>query len=86
MESWGRFLSLWKPRAEPEREPDRPRGGLFVVHDGTRIRKILHTNRGRIDPAEAFPVDLAELATRHRASFAVSIEMGALAMDAYAFH
>ena len=78
MESWGRFLSLWKPRAEPEREADRPRGGLFVVHDGTRIRKILHTKRGRLDPAEPFPVDLADLATRHRASFAVSIEMGAL--------
>lgn len=78
MQSWSRFLSLWKPRAEPEREAERPRGGLFVVHDGTRIRKILHSKRGRLDPAEAFPVDLAELATRHRASFAVSIEMGAL--------
>lgn len=78
MESWGRFLSLWKPRAEPEREADRPRGGLFVVHDGTRIRKILHTKRGRIEPDEPFPVDLADLTTRHRASFGVSIEMGAL--------
>jgi len=77
-ESWGRFLSLWKPRAEPSREADRPRGGLFVVHDGQRIRKILHTKRGRIAPEETFPFDLGELTQRHHASFGVSIEMGAL--------
>lgn len=77
-ESWSRFLSLWKPRAEPEREANRPRGGLFVVHDGKRIRKMLHTKRGRIAPDDSFPPDLTELAGLHRASFAVSVEMGAL--------
>lgn len=77
-ESWGRFLSLWKPRAEPAREANRPRGGLFVVHDGKRVRKILHTKRGRIAPDEDYPFELADLAERHRASFGVALEMGVL--------
>lgn len=79
-ESWSRFLSLWKPRAEPEREANRPRGGLFVVHDGARVRKILHSTRGRVSLRDelAYPLNLAELAEQHRVSFAVSIEMGTL--------
>lgn len=77
-ESWTRFLSLWRPRAEPEREASRPRGGVIVIHDGQRVRKALHTHTGRISPEMAFPPNLAELAGVHRASFAVSLEMGAL--------
>jgi hypothetical protein len=61
-DDWFRFLHLWKPRASPDREPTRPRGGLFVVHDGVRVRKLLHTRRGRLEPTGKWPRPLAELA------------------------
>jgi hypothetical protein len=49
-EDWIRFLSLWKPRAAPDREPTRPRGGVIVVHEDGEILKLLHTQHGRLDP------------------------------------
>ena len=54
-EDWTRFLALWKPRAAPEREPTRPRGGVIVVHEEGQVLKLLHTTRGRLDPASAAP-------------------------------
>jgi hypothetical protein len=83
-EDWWRFVTLWKPRASPEREPTRPRGALLVIHDGTRIRKMLHTGKGRIDPRHvpeatgAWPVPLGELAETHHASWALAAHVGAL--------
>lgn len=52
-EDWLRFVQLWKPRATPEREPTRPRGGVVVVHEEGRILKLVHTARGRLDPSTA---------------------------------
>jgi len=77
-EDWQRFLHLWKPRAPPEREAVRPRGGLIVVHDGERVRKMLHTSNGRLETAGAWNVALPELAGKHHADWALSIHMGAL--------
>lgn len=77
-ESWTRFLHLWKPRATPDREPTRPRGGVFVVHEGGAVRKLLHTRTGRLDPRVAWPVPLSELAEAHHASWALSAHAGAL--------
>jgi hypothetical protein len=54
-DDWIRFLHLWQPRAAPERESTRPRGGVVVVHDDGRVLKLLHTRRGRLDPALASP-------------------------------
>lgn len=54
-EDWIRFVQLWKPRATPEREPTRPRGGVVVVHEDGEVLKLLHTHRGRLDPALAAP-------------------------------
>jgi hypothetical protein len=50
-ETWIRFLSLWKPRAEGDKEAQRPRGGVLVVHDGPQVLKVLHTKKGRLDPS-----------------------------------
>ena len=56
---WSRLLSLFRATAvdghDDVRAPrldddDAPRGGLVVMHDAGRIRKALHTVRGRIDP------------------------------------
>jgi len=77
-EDWQRFLHLWKPRASTDREPDRPHGGLFVIHDGSRLCKVLHTERGRLEHPRSWPLPLAELAQHHHASWVVSAHTGAL--------
>jgi hypothetical protein len=79
VEHWQRFLDLWKPRASPEREANRPRGGVIVIHEGTHVRKILHTGRGRLDPPAEWPVPLEALAAEHHASWALSAHVDALA-------
>jgi hypothetical protein len=77
-ETWTRFLHLWKPRATPDREPTRPRGGVIVIHEGDKVRKLLHTNIGRLDPRGPWPVPLAELADAHHASWVIAAHTGAL--------
>jgi hypothetical protein len=78
VEDWRRFLHLWRPRAHAAVEPTRPRGGLILVHDGARVRKLLHTHRGRVLTPGPWPVSLAELAGTHGASWAVAAHTGAL--------
>lgn len=78
VEDWGRFLHLWKPRADASVEPTRARGGLIVIHDGSRVRKLLHTHHGRIDAPGPWPASLALLAETHHASWAVGAHVGAL--------
>jgi hypothetical protein len=77
-ETWTRFLHLWKPRATPDREASRPRGGIVVIHDGERVRKLLHTHKGRIDPNVRWPAPLAELAEEHGGSWVLTAEVGSL--------
>ncbi|MBX3204634.1 MAG: hypothetical protein KF764_06165 [Labilithrix sp.] len=77
-ETWTRFLHLWKPRATPDREATRPRGGVIAIHDGGRLQKLLHTRTGRLDPRGPWPVPLADLAETHHASWALAAESGAL--------
>ncbi len=52
-EDWMRFLRLWQPRSTPDREPKRPQGGVFVVHEDGELLKLVHSRRGRLDPASA---------------------------------
>ncbi len=54
-EDWVRFLRLWQPRATPDRESTRPRGGVIVVHEDGEVLKVLHTQKGRLDPASGAP-------------------------------
>ncbi len=50
-EDWTRFVRLWQPRkGAAERGTAEPRGGIIAVHDESRMLKLLHTRRGRIDP------------------------------------
>lgn len=77
-ETWTRFLHLWKPRATPDREATRPRGGVIAIHEDGRLRKLLHTHHGRLDPRGDWPIPLAELAERHHASWALAAKTGAL--------
>jgi hypothetical protein len=77
-ETWTRFLHLWKPRATPDREPTRPRGGVIAIHEDGKLRKLMHTRTGRLDPRSPWPVPLPELAEVHHASWALVARAGAL--------
>jgi hypothetical protein len=47
---WVRVLSLFRPRraSGAERDPSRPRGGVVAVHAGGKIKKLVHTDAGRL--------------------------------------
>jgi hypothetical protein len=78
-ETWSRFLHLWKPRAPADRELTRPRGGVFALHEGGRLRKLLHTRTGRIDPrGTKWPAPLGGVCEQHQAAWALSGHVGAL--------
>lgn len=88
---WKRVLGLFRPLrpAGAERDPARPRGGVVAVHDGTRLRKLLHTDVGRLrleDAQRDWPLSAEELARRHHASWCAKIALGALetVMDEFA--
>ncbi|WP_437335229.1 hypothetical protein [Sorangium sp. So ce394] len=80
---WVRVLSLFRPRRTgiDEREVDRPRGGVVAVRAGGRLRKLVHTDAGRLridDAQRAGRLSAEELAAGHHASWAAVIEAGAL--------
>lgn len=80
---WTRLLSLFQPRRAggEARDPDRPRGGVVAVHEGATLRKMFHTEVGRLrldDAQRDFPMSVEELARRNHASWGATIEVGAL--------
>ncbi len=75
---WARLLSLFRV-VEPPPVEDAPIGGLVLVHDGSRLRKALHTRDGRIDPQTIrWPADLAEVAGEQRVRWLWTFHSGAL--------
>jgi hypothetical protein len=75
-EDWSRLLSLWKSSGDPG-APSR--GGLIVIHSRGRVRKILHTARGRIEKeGVAWPAPLGPLAAEHGARWALASPTGGL--------
>lgn len=79
VESWLRLVSLLETEPHAAPRDDDPRGALFVIHDGQRVLKVLHSRVGRLDPlAEQWPTPLPVLAERHRASSVVAFHVGAL--------
>ncbi|MFO0665127.1 MAG: hypothetical protein U0174_14330 [Polyangiaceae bacterium] len=66
-QSWSRFVDLWKPRAEPEREATRVRGGVIAIESAgaegrpARLLKLLHTKHGRLEIDRPWPAALSEL-------------------------
>src|SRR5262245_64065939 len=80
---WSRVLSLFSPRRASgrQRDEDRPRGGVVAVHGNGKLRKLLHSDVGRLrleDAARDWPLDAEALARRHHASWAATLEIGAL--------
>lgn len=54
-DDWTRFLRLWQPLATAHRDPPREQGGIIVVHHEGQVLKLLHTMKGRLDPASVNP-------------------------------
>jgi hypothetical protein len=88
---WVRVLSLFRPRpkAHEARDPDRPRGGVIAVHEGGKLKKLLHTKVGRLrldDAQRDWPMSAHALAVRHHASWAAILSAGVLedVMDRFA--
>jgi hypothetical protein len=79
---WQRLADVF--RAPPRSSDDEPsheqaaRGGIVAVTTGNRLRKLVHTKRGRLDPGIEWPMKLHELAGRYDASWAVELAAGAL--------
>lgn len=76
---WTRLLSLLVPPADERGAQGRPSGGVFVVHDGRRVLKLLHTRAGRLEPVgEVGKAPLSDLASKHEAGWAIAFHTGAL--------
>ncbi len=80
---WVRVLDLFRPlRVENKpRDPGRPRGLVIAVHKDGKVLKLLHSKVGRLrldDAARDWPLSAQDLAARHHASWALSLELGAL--------
>jgi hypothetical protein len=80
---WSRFLSLFRPRVTTgsERDPERPQGGIVAIVGAGKLRKLVHTQAGRLrleDCASSWPFSVEELARRHHASWGMTLEVGAL--------
>ena len=59
--------------------PTGPRGGVVALTTSGKLRKLVSTRRGRLEhAAEAWPIELSELARRHEASWAVELTTGSL--------
>lgn len=68
---WLRLLSLFEV-------PSEGPGGLFVVHDGRTVKKLLHTRAGRLPPGQPWGGPLDALASEQQAGWVVGFHVGAL--------
>jgi hypothetical protein len=74
---WSRLSDLF--RAARAVDPNVERGGVVAVTTGPRLRKLVSTERGRLDPAaEPWPQDLEAIRVRHHARWAAELAFGAL--------
>jgi len=85
-EDWSRLARVFKPEGGT---PSESLGGIFVVHSGGVVRKMLHTRRGRLEregewatwpdePEAERTKRFGALADAHQASWIVVAEVGAL--------
>ncbi len=78
---WLRILSLFRPRltSRESRDPNRPLGGIFAIHDRGRLVKVLHTHTGRLSTRNIeWPQDPEQLARSHGVAFAIVLERSVL--------
>jgi len=86
---WQRLAEVFRaPAAAVATRDEVPSlGGVVAVTTGNRLRKLVHTKRGRLEPgATEWPVKLPVLAAACQASWAIEVSTGALEelMDRFA--
>jgi hypothetical protein len=75
---WVRLLSLFRPENAPEPAAGAP-GGILAIDENGRLRKLLHTRAGRLEPRDhPWPLAPPALAQRHGASWALVLRARAL--------
>jgi hypothetical protein len=78
-EDWIRIGRILRGKVDREPSVAAERGGVLLVTDGTRVIKLLHTVRGRMDPASVAPnASLREIAHATDAAWAMRLFPGAL--------
>lgn len=78
---WQRLADVFRApnRGPVEDASGEQRAGVVAVTTGNRLRKLVHTKRGRLDLRSVeWPMKLPELAGRYHASWAVELAAGAL--------
>lgn len=79
-DDWVRLGAVLRRPLPKDAEPPARRGGVVAVTSGARLRKLLHTARGRLRVEDhPWPMPLPELALRHEAAW--SLELTARALD-----
>jgi hypothetical protein len=77
---WQRLADVFRAPAGATRTSEgASRGGVVAVTTGNRLRKLVHTKRGRLDMTDVeWPQKLPALAGRYESSWAVELSAGAL--------
>jgi len=77
---WQRLADVFRSPGGASRAAEGiGRGGVVAVTTGNRLRKLVHTKRGRLDIKSAeWPQKLPALAGRYESSWAVELSAGAL--------
>jgi hypothetical protein len=77
---WQRLADVFRvPSTGGRATEGASRGGVVAVTTGNRLRKLVHTKRGRLDlKAAEWPQKLPALAGRYDSSWAVELSAGAL--------
>ena len=82
---WQRLADVFRPaggqaaRDGAGADQRGARGGVVAITTGNRLRKLLHSQRGRLDVQHAeWPMKLPALAGRYESSWAAELSAGAL--------
>lgn len=76
---WQRLADVFRAPGGTRAAEGARRGGVVAVTTGNRLRKLVHTQRGRLDLKSAeWPQKLPALAGRYNSSWAVELSAGAL--------
>jgi hypothetical protein len=77
---WQRLADVFRvPSAGSRAVEGQSHGGVVAVTSGNRLRKLVHTKRGRLDvKAAEWPQKLPALAGRYDSSWAIELSAGAL--------
>ena len=74
---WARLSEVFRPARAVDQAAER--GGVVAVTTGSRLRKLVSTVGGRLDPTSVpWPEPLGDLCSRHRARWAAELAFGAL--------